>query len=123
MQTLIDLQNAIVLSIANAIKVAWVAAVVNIEIDEMDGEQTENCLALAFTEHEGTWERHSFCLPSECYALFVALQEASDQWKSCTLEFDSTGKYKFSYSHQPPKRLNGVLDDESMLKGYLPPNR
>lgn len=121
-QSLIDLQNRIVVTTANAIKGEWDAAVIDIEIDHVDGEQTENCLALSFRLQQGDWKRSSFQLPFECYDLFVTLRDASSgqRWTSCTLEFDSNGKYKFRYSYEPPRRLNGIHDDEAMLKNYLP---
>lgn len=121
-QSQIELQNRIVVTTARAISGDWDAAAVNIEIDEIEGEQTENCLALSFARQQDTWKRNSFQLPYECYDLFVKLRDLSDRekWKTCTLEFDHNGKYKFSFSYDAPRRLNGIHDDEAMLKGYTP---
>jgi hypothetical protein len=121
-QSLIELQNRIIVTTAQAISGDWDAAVVNIEIDEIEGEQTESCLALSFALQQGTWKRNSFELPFDCYDLFVTLRDSSDgeKWKTCTVEFDYNGKYKLSYTYEAPRRLNGIHDDEAMLKGYIP---
>lgn len=119
---MIDLQNRIVVTTARAINGNWDAAVVNIEIDDVDGEPMENCLAISFVRQQSTLERSSFLIPFECYDLFVTLRDSSEgeKWKACTVEFDRTGKYKFHYSHEPPRRLNGIHDDEALLKAYIP---
>lgn len=65
-QGLIDLQNRIVVTTAKGLNGEWDAAVVNIEIDDIDGEQTENCLAISFVRQQGTLKRSSFQIPFEC---------------------------------------------------------
>ena len=120
-----DLQAKIVTSIAKSLTKDWTTAVVNIEIDVVDGDQTENCLAISFAEDRGGWSRNSFSLPFECYDYFVELRDSmhntnADLWKVCTLEMNLGGKYRFSFSYDPPRRLNGIHDDEAMFKSYLP---
>ena len=34
-------------------------------------------------------------------------------WSSCELIIDASGHYNFSFSYGPPKRINGILDEES----------
>lgn len=121
-QQVIELQNRIVRTMASGIAGVWDAAVVSVEIETSDEDQCVNCLALSFEFQQGAWERTSFSVPHDCYDLFVALRDSSDgpQWVSCLLEFDAKGKYKFSYSFAPAKRLNWIRDDEAMLKDYSP---
>ncbi len=119
------LQDAIAASITRGVHVEWNRIVVNIEIDTIDGEQTENCLALSFKSSSNTWTRTSFRLPFECYDQFVGLRNSMDgtsnsPWKSCTFEVDPGGKYKFAFSYDSPRRLNGLHDDIAMLKNYQP---
>jgi hypothetical protein len=124
-QQLIDLQNRIVHGMAEAVSEPWDFFVVNYEREEIDGERTQDTLAISFANEKGTWKRSSFEPPYDCCCLLSRLSElmsskGGETWGSCTLEVDSSGKYRFSYSYEPPKRLNGILDDESLLKGYTP---
>lgn len=119
---LIDLQNRIVTTIARSIPEAWDTAVISIEIDLVDGEQTENYLGLFYKKSGDSFSQASWPLPSECVDQFVCLRDnsSSPPWTGCLLEFDSSGGYRFSYSYDPPKRINGIYDDEAMLKDYTP---
>ncbi|QDT64190.1 hypothetical protein [Calycomorphotria hydatis] len=122
-ETVIDLQNRIVLVCSGAIYSKWENAFVNVEIDSIDGEQTENLLCVHFCKEGGKWTSDSFSAPIESYDLFNRLRaETSDPepWKNCMLEFDSTGKYRFSYSHDRPRRIYGDYSDEAMLEHYIP---
>ncbi|MAT70969.1 MAG: hypothetical protein CMJ58_15765 [Planctomycetaceae bacterium] len=118
----LQLQDEIVAAVANAIEDAWDAAVVNLEIGATDGEVAIDCLALYFTWNRGEWKRKSLDFPYECCGLFTKLRDsgAGPKWSVCMLEIDSSGKYKFDYAYDAPRRLNGVFDDEALLKGYRP---
>lgn len=118
-----DLQDRLVLSVSHAIHGEWDTAVVNMEVGEIQGELRQNCICLAFRRQQGDWVRDSFLLPRNCYALFVSLREqmaGSGVWTVCNLEICSDGRYKFHFSCDLPKRLNGVYDDEAMLSEYKP---
>jgi hypothetical protein len=122
-QKLIDMQNQIVVSSAGAIQDKWDAAVVNMEIDEIEGELKQNCICLFFKNRQDKCVRDSFLLPHECYELFISLREATanpDKWTICNLEIAADGVYEYQYSYDPPKRLNGVYDSEAMLTNYVP---
>jgi hypothetical protein len=123
--TLAQMQDQIIATLAGAIDKPWSFVALNIEIDVVDGEQTENCLLVSF--HKKFWRlvRKSQELPYELYDLFVALRDhmakANDSsWSSCTLVFDASGRYRFEFSYATPLRLNGVHDDVSMMKGLDP---
>lgn len=124
-QELIDLQNNIVHCLAKAVNQRWDYFVVNFEREEIDGERTQDCLAISFVKEKGGWKRSSFIAPYDCCSLLFRLSElmsaaGGETWGSCTLEVDSSGKYRFSYSYEPPKRLTGNFDDGALLKAYTP---
>src|SRR5947199_9537868 len=98
-----ELHGRIVRSIVGSLTSPWDAAVINIEIDVVDGDQTENCLALSFLKRENAWQRSGFGLPYVCYDLFSELrltmqQPGGQYWKICTLEISRKGKYRFQFS-------------------------
>lgn len=120
-----ELQDKAVYCFAQAVKEEWHHLVVSFEIEDIDGESTQDTLALSFRDEEGQWKRSSFSAPRECCKLLADLSvamtnEEGRTWGSCTLQVDSSGKYRYSFSHEPPKRLNGVFDDEALLKNYVP---
>jgi hypothetical protein len=125
MKQLIDLQNNVVLTLANGIEFPWDFIVVNFEIGIVEGDRMENALALAFTRDGEGLKEESFLIPHQCYVPFVRLHEAMEssekkQWGSCTLEIESSGRYRFLFSYEAPKRLYGIRDAEAMLDGYVP---
>jgi hypothetical protein len=122
---LIELQNQVVLCVANSVSMNWEHLLVDFEREVIGNELVEDCLAVAFTRENNTWQRQSFQLGSQCYDLFGPLCEAvskdgNGQWGSCTLEVDSSGRYRFSFSYEPPKRLNGDFSDAALRNDYLP---
>jgi hypothetical protein len=120
----IDLQNEIVQGLAKAVKQPWDFFVVNFECELIDGERTQDTLAIAFKKQNTSWSRTSFVAPYESCLhlsrLSDLMSKAGNSWGSCTLEVDATGKYRFTYSQEPPRRLNGEFNDEALLKTYIP---
>jgi hypothetical protein len=123
-QQLIDLQGDIVQCLANAVNEPWDFFVVNFEREETNGEKVQDTIAVAFSKQTTSWKRISFIAPYNCCCLLLRLyelmNESGDAWASCTLEVDATGRYRFSFSYEAPKRLNGNFDDEALLKTYIP---
>lgn len=124
-QQLIDLQNKVVLCVANSIRVKWDHLLVNYEREVIDDEPSQDCLFVAFVWENNNWKRQSLQLPIQCYDLFLDLcsamsNDGESQWGSCTVEVDSSGKYRFAFSYDLPKRLNGDFSDEALLKHYIP---
>ena len=124
-QLLIDLQNKAVLCVVDAVDFEWAYLLVNFEREVIDDEPGEDCLFVAFTRDNDEWKRQSVPLPAQCYDLFLQLASAMSRdgnalWGSCTLEVDSSGSYRFSFSYERPKRLNGDFGDEALLKYYVP---
>ena len=118
-------QDQIVTTLANAIREPWKFVVVNIEIDVIDGDQTENCIVLSYTKKLWRLIQRSEELPHELYDQFAALRdhmaESNDSsWGSCTLVFEKSGRYRFEFSYEPPSRLNGIHDEDSMMAKFDP---
>ena len=48
---------------------------------------------------------------------FIALADTmardGERWGSCDFLVDADGRYKFNFSYEPPKRIEGVLDHSS----------
>jgi hypothetical protein len=121
----IELQDNAVQCFANAVMESWDHLVANFEIAEFDGVPTRNTIAIAFSYENGQWRRISFIAPYDCCNYLAQLSKAMAKeggitWGSCTLEVDSTDRYRYSFSYEPPKRLNGVFDDEALLTNYVP---
>ena len=122
---ILELQNELVATLANAVRKPWRFIAVNIEIDEIDGQKTENCLMLRWAKRFRKLVRRDEELPSVCYGQFRLLRDRmiphSDRpWQSCTLVVSSEGRYRFEFSYDPAKRLNGIHDDQAMLSGFDP---
>ena len=121
----IQQQDQIVKAIAQAIREPWSYVVVNTEIDVVDGEQTENSIALSYSKRFWRLNSRGEELPHEHFSWFVALREKmadpiGSRWGSCTVVFDRHGHYQFDFSYDPPPRLNGVYNDTTMLKHFDP---
>ena len=98
---------------------------VNFECESIDNERVYDTLALFFTRGDSEWKRNSLIAPVQCGLLLFEMNELMSgdekgRWNSCTLEVDVTGKYRFLFSYEEAKRLNGVFDDEALFKGYSP---
>ncbi|QDU81136.1 hypothetical protein Pla110_28730 [Polystyrenella longa] len=75
---MIDLQNRIVVTTANAIETDWDAAVVNLEVDVQDQDLKKDCLPISFQRVGHKWESQEFAFPDECIELFLSsLREAT----------------------------------------------
>lgn len=122
---IIEAQDRVVLCLTNSVQQQWDYLVVNFEWEEVDGERTRDTLAIGFVKQQTTWRRFSIIAPYECTSLLSDLcdcmaADGNKAWRSCTLEIDAAGKYRFSFSYERPKRLNGEFEDEAMLKHYTP---
>ena len=121
----LDLQDKIISTIARSIKIKWDYLLVNFERAVIDGDAREDCLAVCFHRDPTGWKHTSIQPPFELYDLLLELAAAMDRdergvWGSCTIEIDSRGKYRYTFSYEPPKRLNGGLDDETLFNHYVP---
>lgn len=122
---ILNQQHQIVRAVAQAVCEPWLYAVVNIEIDVIEGDQTENLIAISYAKRLWRLIPRSEEIPYQLYDLFVSLRERMAEvneqtWGSCTMVFDRRGRYQFDFSYDPPPRLNGIYDDTTMLTFFNP---
>lgn len=115
-------QDAVVRSIAATITEEWERVVVNFEMaDGEDGVQ-HNMLGFYITKGQnGGFAESELKFTREIEQAFTELNAASlktnrKYWSTCDLVLDSGGKYEMKFSFEPPKRINGILDEESYYR-------
>jgi hypothetical protein len=114
-----DLQKAIVIALARDISGGWERIVVNYEIQEEDGGLIEDRLGFYISQDASRAPAtNTLRFGPEVKELFRELNEemqrtAGAHWGTRPV-VDKPGKFKFSFSYDPPKRVNGVFDDDSM---------
>ena len=119
-QTAMDLQKKIVSALAHSIDGAWERIMVNYEMQEEDGGLTEDRRGFYIVlDGAGGYRKVGLVFDSAVKDLFRALRETMQSsegqgWGTCDLVIDQPGRFRFNFSYDPPKRINGVFDDESM---------
>jgi len=103
----------------------WDYFVIAFERDRVEGDMVDDSLSVTFRKGADSWERSGWLMPYPCFLEFDALHDAmwaseSQRWRSCLLEIDDVGKYRFTFSDDPPLRLSYVFNDESQLRNYTP---
>jgi len=121
--TMKEAQDATVLTIAKLIPEEWERVVVNFEMEEEeDGGVTHDVLAFYIVKKQaGGFSDKELKLTDELQAAFTELNRASlktnkQYWTTCDLVLDSNGKYEMKFSYEPPKRINGILDEDSYYR-------
>ena len=115
-----NLQKAIVTALARDIPDAWERIVVNYEMEEEDDGLTEDRLGFYIAKDAVAGLREAqLAFSPEVKSLFREMNDEiqrseGQRWRTCDLVVDQPGKFRFSFSYDPPKRLNGVFDDDSM---------
>jgi hypothetical protein len=115
-----DLQRAIVMALARDIPEAWERIVVNYEMQEEGGGVTEDRLGFYIAKDAaGSLREAELAFSPEVKRLFREMNDEiqrseGGRWGTCDLVVDQRGKFRFTFSYDPPKRINGVFDDESM---------
>ena len=119
-ETTMNLQKAIVTALAHAIPGAWERIVVNYEMQEEHGGLTEDRLGFYIAKDPtGNLRESELAFSPEVKRLFRDMNDEiqrseGERWRTCDLVVDQPGKFKFSFSYERPKRINGVFDDDSM---------
>lgn len=117
--TIMDLQRAIVTALAGAIPERWERIVVNYEMLETEGGMAHDRLAFYITTGPaGDLRDVDLAIDSTVGELFARMNDellrtAGRRWGSCDLVIDPPGRFLFRLSYEPPRRLNGVFDEES----------
>src|SRR5260370_11659309 len=95
-------------------------------MQEEDGGLTEDRRALYIAKDPaGNLRKAELVFSPEVKAMFRQMNDEikrseGGRWATCDLEVDPPGKFRFSFSYDPPKRINGVFDDDSMGR-FNPP--
>jgi hypothetical protein len=118
-QASIDVQKAIVIALSRGPGEPWERIVVNYEMQEEDGGLTEDRLGFCISKDpSGQFHQEDLSFSPEVKGLFRRLNDEMQRtegrrWGTCELVVDQSGRFKFSFSYEPPKRINGVFDDVS----------
>jgi len=96
----------------------WLRIAVNYEYMETGDQCVDSMVALYLIRQGQDIEAVDLRLPREVLGELVILRDLlpnpqNQKWSTCDLVVEDTGKYKFNFSYEPPKRLNGILDEES----------
>jgi hypothetical protein len=119
-QTAMDLQKNIVVALARSIKDPWERIVVNYEVQEEDGGLTEDRRGFYIgPDGAGDFLKGQLSFDTNVKGLFrelrAEIQRSEGQgWSTCDLVVDQPGRFRFDFSYDRPKRINGVFDDQSM---------
>jgi hypothetical protein len=120
-----QLNSQIVQAVAGLVPGPWLRIVVDFELLWDEDGADYNSIAFAVVDGtDGDVERRSISLDRESIRLFRELGNAMAQdngfWGSCRLQLEKNGHYRFWYSYEPPKRINGVFDEDfTYLNDYL----
>lgn len=118
--TAMELQKKIVVALARSVSEPWERIVVNYEMQEEDGGLTEDRRGFSIaTDGAGGYRKATLTFDATAKDLFRALQQEMQRsegkgWGTCDLVVDQPGRFRFNFSYDPPKRINGVFDEESM---------
>ena len=113
------LQGNLVQAMAEHIDDDWERIFINYEMKQSgEGYLVDYILFYIKVTPDGDFEEVS--LPSASEAIngaFIALADAmatdGDRWGSCDVFVDADGQYRLTFSYDPPKRIEGVLDHSS----------
>ena len=121
------LQAKLAQAVADRIDDTWERIFVNYEMKLTDeGRLVDYIIFYIKVRPDGELEKVSVRGGSEAIndayiALADAMAQDGERWGSCDFALDAGGKYKFKFSYDPPKRLDGVLDHSSYgrFRDYL----
>jgi hypothetical protein len=114
------LQEAIVAALVRDISGGWERIVVNYEMQEDDGGLVEERRGLYISQDaEQALDMNAVAFSPGLKDLFRRLNEEMQRtkgmrWGTCDMVVDRPGRFRFSFSYDPPKRINGIFDDDSM---------
>jgi hypothetical protein len=117
-------QDAVVRTVASTISEPWERVVINFEMaPQEDGEGFQHDM-LGFyivKDSAGEFAKREFKFTSDVERAFsdlnsVSLRANKKLWTTCDMVLDSNGKYTMNFSFEPPKRINGILDEESYYR-------
>ncbi len=124
---LVTLQNDAVQEFAKSVIGFWERIVVHYEIlDSPESRAQSEYTIIVQRDADNTHSLANFEMSEDARSALLKLRDATtsetgEKWSTCVLIVDPPGAYKFSYSYDPPKVLNGVIDEEyKFYRKYLP---
>jgi hypothetical protein len=117
-------QDELVRLVAQSIPEAWERIVINFEMSNVGQEDMDhNMIGFYIVKDKtgGFAEKDDLKLTGDLVTAFTKLNRASlatnkQYWSTCDLVLDSNGKYEMKFSFDPPKRINGILDEQSYYR-------
>ncbi len=116
----LEKQKQVVINIAQLVTESWRRIVVSHEVDDRPETTEQSTMAVYVTgalddlELRSLDRNGSTSLEDDFFSLNKIMVDASGRtWSSCELIIDASGHYNFSFSYDPPKRINGILDEQS----------
>lgn len=117
--TIVRLQEAIVTALAGTIPEPWERIVVNYEMQEKETGLAHDRLAFYIArDAAGNFRDVDLKIKPPVRDLFTQMNDefqrsVGQRWGICDLVVDPPGRFRFDFSYDPPKRLNGVFDEQS----------
>ncbi len=121
------LNTNVVREVAKSVSVPWERVVVHFEIIDSPDSKAQN--EFTFIVQKDSANKHSvanFVMSDAAKTALLKLRdtntsESGEKWSTCILVIDPPGKFKFDFSYDEPKVLNGILDEEyKFYRNYLP---
>ena len=115
----LEKQKEVVLHIAQLITESWRRIVVSYEVEDTQESTEHSTMVVYVTGSTSDLRLEGLAgaptsLEDELFSLNKLMANASGRtWSSCELIIDASGHYNFSFSYDPPKRINGILDEQS----------
>ena len=124
-KSVIASQEKLVVSVSECIGIdEWDCAVVDFEIEgslgEEDASPTSTMSFLLSGAGKDAKSIGSFRLSDDVMDNFGRHRRLTGAWKAARLELDRTGRYRISFRHEGPRRLDGIHNGETMLTNYIP---
>lgn len=116
-------QDALAVTISKLIPEPWERIVISFEMnDEKDGTLSASMLGFYIVQTDtGEYDDRELAFSMELQDAFMELNRAclaanKQYFGTCEFVLDSNGKYNIEYSYDPPKRMNGIINEESYYR-------
>lgn len=119
------LQQQIVAETVAQVADTWQHIVVSYEIKDYGDTIGHDVIALHLKKDGDQFQQTNIKIPKNVLDRLAELNsKMADQpsspnavsWGSCEYTIEEDGQYRFEFSYEPPKRLNGILDEQSFKK-------